>query len=218
MQHLVSLRSSSAKTFADILQDGLGGRFGKSTHPRARRQDARVDTQTGVFNGGNTCYQNSAFRIFLSSPGVRQSFQSLLQGQLLGQDKTAEILANLFQNVLQQVFERSKKQLQLFWKELETQSSVFQPGFQQDIDEFLTQIIMPAFEDVLMPVLQFQLEETVSLGCQLPMSLRRADANRSGGVPHATTPRPSREHRARFTGCRWSAPRIRAWSLCCRIR
>lgn len=135
---------------AETDRHGLSEQAGKTrTHPKAGPQPAEVQTQTGLYNGGNTCYQNSGFQMVLSSSAAREALSQALQSGNLGGTEICKILSDMFQSVIAEDFGESKTQLRLFWAELREQGSMFKPGRQQDAEEFLTSCLGPEFADVL---------------------------------------------------------------------
>lgn len=130
------------------------------------RQPFDTPTETGVINGGGTCYQNVVWRLFLSSercmalaaePTAGRFFSSVNQEDDLGFH-----VFDLILKIAAGDFEASKERLKEFWTILQEQpvdhrEIPWTPGRQQDPVELLTRwfakslrsnLLSPAFGHV----------------------------------------------------------------------
>ncbi|KAM0724308.1 hypothetical protein Q7P37_000190 [Cladosporium fusiforme] len=123
----------------------------KSKDKSSLRQSLGAHTDTGVVNGGSTCYQNVVFRLLLSSEAV----MSLVTAQdavnvFLSAEKENDIDFHVFDlvlNIARKNFEGSKDRLRKFWEILAENSTSAgeQPwttGRQQDPAELITKFFL----------------------------------------------------------------------------
>lgn len=123
-----------------------GQRYFKGAEP----QSENTKTQTGVFNGGNTCYQNGMFRLILSS---KRALDLLLHGgeaPRAGNEELGQKLFELIQAIKAKSFDGSKHLLQQLWTHFGEDHSLRQyaPGRQQDAEEFFRQVMMDGLGEV----------------------------------------------------------------------
>lgn len=181
-----SLRTSLFKSFAALFEaaggaipdyidnylDGQGGslevtRRGVQRLPRSERaayqgaaeQPRNTFTETGVYNGGNTCYQNVVYRLMLSSNAVTSNLSRPNIADLFDRtgDDDAKIGFHLFKllRAIEEVdFETSKVSLRNVWAALKAKDPKWARGIQQDAHElihdfegaFLKYILVPSWE------------------------------------------------------------------------
>lgn len=122
-----------------------GGNFYQGAGPQGRD----TQTQTGVINGGNTCYQNVTIRLIMSSHPVLERLLELREGEFPeGGIGLPRPLFDLISAIQARHFVESKTLLKLVWDLLGNKDRAWGPGNQQDMEEFLTSWVIPEMEGV----------------------------------------------------------------------
>lgn len=93
---------------------------------------------------------------------MTEALEQALQVGSLAQSDISKILVEMFQMIVGKDFDGSKAKLKLFWTELRKQQNVFQPGRQQDAEEFLTKFLGEVFGAVFMTAWGHRSVQTVS--------------------------------------------------------
>lgn len=153
-------------------------------HQDAKPQPEDTMTQTGVINGGATCYQNVTIRQVQSSPAARNAIFSnpiAEEGEEEGEEAERvrndlhRIIYKMLECIQQENFEDSKKLLVKMWQVFKDEKSAFAPDWrQQDAEEFLTQVFLKHFEGELKSAWGHITETQV---CDLTVTADREDAD-----------------------------------------
>ena len=124
-------------------QTGKKGGSSRQYHAGAQPQRDNITTSTGVFNRGNTCYQNVAWRLILSSQRAIENLASLTADDFpKGELDPQYHIYNLFQLIPVGAFDESRKSLIRLHELYQNKRSVWAPGPQQDMTEFLGEEIL----------------------------------------------------------------------------
>ncbi|KAK3634226.1 hypothetical protein LTR56_015433 [Elasticomyces elasticus] len=83
-------------------------------HPDAVPEDLDGETQTGVYNGGNTCYQNGPYIVLSRSDGIAEQMREL--GKSLVGHEVGETLFDLTTSIREKNFDFSRIHLQEVWQ------------------------------------------------------------------------------------------------------
>ncbi|KAF2487393.1 hypothetical protein BDY17DRAFT_319939 [Neohortaea acidophila] len=123
-----------------------GQRYFKGAEP----QSGNTKTQTGVFNGGNTCYQNGMFRLILSSKRAPDVLLHGGEAPPAGNEELGQKLFELIQAIKAKSFDGSKHLLQQLWTHFGKDHSLRQyvPGKQQDAEEFFRHVMMDGLGEI----------------------------------------------------------------------
>jgi hypothetical protein len=141
-------------------------RSGRRAYPGAAAQPDNILTETGVYNGLNTCYQNVVFRLMLSSTAITANLaRPQIEGFFNEGDTDATISFRLFKllrAIKEGSFDLSKACLKLLWAALRKKDCKWAPGRQNDADEFVHIFPDPFRECILDPSWEHDVQCQVS--------------------------------------------------------
>lgn len=109
-----------------------------SFHPDAQAEADDVITQTGVYNAGNTCYQNAVYRLLVISTAIRTAMDSAtMSDEYAKLHGASRLIFDLVEAIHTGSFEMSKDHLRGIWKyfqELHDKDKIWRRDRQEAID------------------------------------------------------------------------------------
>ncbi|KAK5118540.1 hypothetical protein LTR85_008005 [Meristemomyces frigidus] len=87
-------------------------------HPDAGPETDSVVTATGVYNKGNTCYQNADYRVLVVSGGIRRQMAADPNRLLIAMTDVGDALFDLIEHITAGQFDESKENLRTIWTHL----------------------------------------------------------------------------------------------------